>query len=211
MKKRYIVFSIYFILLALVCLTTGVLAKYITSKDDDLDFIVGSTLYFNYERSNLYLNNQVVSPDESFYTEGDVEYKVLEIVDVVPGDIISYNYYVSNFNLITGEENFVDGYLFPNTNVTLSLPIKGEIYEADCTILYRQVPYGAEDTTTPTDNVWNNLVEGSYLDLPNVRTQKIKYEFKVTVVIDDQVANTTHDDYFNAVLSLKLFINAASK
>ena len=40
--------------------------------------------------------------------------------------------------------------------------------------------------------------------------EKVKYEFKLSVVVDDQVEDTTHDDYFSAVLSIVLFVNAAS-
>lgn len=211
MKKRYIIFAIYALLLGLVSISTGVLAKYITTNDKDLEFVVGNSLYINYERSDLYRNTQLVSPRPSVYDEDGVEYKVLDITDVVPGDTLTYSFFVSNFNELTGQKNLVDGVLFPNTNITLSLPIIGKIYDLECTILYRQVPYGAEDTTTPNDNVWSNLVEGKYIDLPNALDQKVKYEFKLTVVVDDQTKFTTHDDYFNALLSIKLFINAASE
>ena len=131
-------------------------------------------------------------------------------MNVAPGDSLTYHFFVSNFNTTSGDQNLIDGLFYPNTNATLSLPIKGEIYNVDCTILYRQVPYDANDTSVPADGVWNNLVEGKYLTLPQTSVQKVRYEFKVTVVVDDQVQGTTHDDYFNAVLSIKLFINAAS-
>ena len=54
------------------------------------------------------------------------------------------------------------------------------------------------------------MVEGGYIDLPPFDEQKVKYEFKITVMIDDQIENTTSDDYFDATLSINLFINAAS-
>jgi len=210
MKKRYIIFAIYLVLMGLICLTTGVLAKYIISKDSEFEFVVGNSLYFNYERSELYRNDQVVSPIPSVYEEDGVQYKVLDIMDVIPEDTITYYFYVSNFNELTGQNNLIDGVLFPNANATLSLPIKGEIYNVGCTILYRQVPYGPEDST-PDNNVWKNLVDGQYIDLPNALDQKIKYEFKVTIVVNEQTTDTTHEDYFNALLSIKLFINAASE
>lgn len=209
-KKRYIVFSVYLVIMLLLCLSTGILAKYITDDDKELDFTVGSVLYFNYERSNLYRNDQIVPVTPSVYEENGTSYQLLEIMNVVPGDSLTYHFFVSNFNNITGDKNLVDGLFYPNTNATLSLPIKGEIYNVDCTILYRQVPYDETDTSVPSDGVWNNLIEGKYLDLPQTSIRKVKYEFKVSVVVDDQVQGTTHEDYFNAVLSIKLFVNAAS-
>lgn len=210
MKKRYVVISIYVLLMGLICLSSGILAKYLTVKEQQIDFTVGSVLYFNYERSNLYRNNKVVPTVPSVYEENGVKYQLLETMNVIPGDSLTYHFYVSNFNSITGDMNVIDGLFYPNTNATLSLPIKGEIYKVDCTILYRQVPYDSTDTSVPIDGVWNNLAEGKYIDLPNATIQKVKYEFKVSVVVDDQVQNTTHEDYFNALLSIKLFINAAS-
>ena len=210
MKKRYIIFSIYLAFIGLICLCSHVLAKYVFEDEKNIDFTVGSVLYFNYERANLYRNDQIASVTPSVYEEDDVKYQLLETYNVVPGDSLTYHFYVSNFDNVTGDQNLIDGLFFPNTKATLSLPIKGAIYDVDCTILYREVPYDETDTTTPTDNVWNNLVEGNYLDLPQTSVKKVKYEFKLSVVIDDQVEDTTHEDYFDAVLSIKLFINAAS-
>lgn len=209
-QKRYIIFSLYLLILTILCLSTGILAKYIAEDDEELDFTVGSVLYFNYERSDLYRNNQIVPAIPSVYEENGKTYQLLETMNVAPGDSLTYHFFVSNFNTASGDQNLIDGLFYPNTNATLSLPIKGEIYNVDCTILYRQVPYDENDTSVPADGVWNNLVEGKYLTLPQTSVQKVRYEFKVTVVVDDQVQGTTHDDYFNAVLSIKLFINAAS-
>lgn len=210
MKKRYIIMSIYLAFIGVICLSSLVLAKYVSNDDEEISFTVGSILYFNYERSELYLKDQPVPTTPSVYEEDGTTYQLLEVMNVVPGDNLTYHFYVSNFNSVTGDQNLVDGLFYPNTNATLSLPTKGEIYNVECTVLYRIVPYDETDTTTPADNVWNNLVEGNYLDLPQVSTQKIKYEFKISVVVDDQAADTTHEDYFNAILSIKLFINAAS-
>ena len=210
MKKRYIIFTIYLAFIGLICLCSRVLAKYIHEEKKDIDFTVGSVLYFNYERSNLYRNNQIATVIPSVYEEDGTIYQLLETYNVVPGDSLTYHFYISNFDVVTGDTNLIDGLFFPNTKATLSLPIKGDIYDVDCTILYRQVPYDETDTSVPVEGVWNNLVDGNYLDLPQTNVKKVKYEFRVSVVVDDQVEDTTHEDYFDAVLSIKLFINAAS-
>ena len=46
--------------------------------------------------------------------------------------------------------------------------------------------------------------------LPPYEQEKVKYEFKINCILDDQLSNTTSDDYFGATLSIYLFINAAS-
>ena len=210
MKKRHLLFLTYLVFIVMICIGSGILAKYVTTNDSEIDFSVGSVLYFNYERSDLYRNSQIAPVTPSVYQEDGENFELLETMNVVPGDSLTYHFYVSNFNSVTGDQNIIDGLFFPNTNATLSLPTKGEIYQVNSTILYREVPYDSTDTTTPSNNVWNNLVEGNYLDLPPVSQKKVRYEFKVTVVVDDQVENTDHEDYFDAVLTIKLFINAAS-
>lgn len=210
MKKRYYIFLVYLALAGLLTLSSGIMAKYVSVDDSEIDFSVGSILYFNYERADLYRNNQIVPVIPSVYEEDGEKFTLLETMNVVPGDSLTYHFFVSNFNDVTGDINHIDGLFFPNTNATLSLPMKGEIYNVNSNILYREVPYDSTDTTTPSNNVWNNLVEGNYLDLPPVSIRKVKYEFRVTVIVDDQVKDTNHEDYFDAVLTIKLFINAAS-
>ena len=211
MKKRYIVFMLYLAFVGLICYSSVILARYVTEKNSEIDFTVGSILYFNYERSDLYRNEQVVQVVSAVYEEDGTTYQLLETMNVVPGDSLTFHFYVSNFNIVTGDQNKVDGIFFPNTKATLSLPIKGQIYDVDCTILYRPVPYDETDSSVPADGVWHNLIEGGYLDLPPVNSKKVKYEFKLSVVVDEQATDTTHDDYFSAILSIKLFVNAASK
>lgn len=210
MKKRFIFFAAYIIFAFFAFLTAVTLAKYVYTGSTEVGFQVGSTLFFDYQRHELYRNDQLIVGVETEYVEDGQTYQRIETMNVVPGDSLVYHFYVSNFDSTTGEVNVVDGLFYPNANTKLSLPMKGKIYEVDCTIQYRQVPYGDDDTTTPKDDVWKNLVVGGYIDLPPVATKKVKYEFKISVLIDDQVEDTTSDDYFDAVLTIKLFINAAS-
>ena len=210
MKRRHLIFLVYLAFVGLLSLSSFVLAKYVSEEKTNVDFTVGSILYFNYERSNLYRNEQSVQVVPSTYEEDGVTYQLLETMNVVPGDSLTYHFFVSNFNNTNGAMNYVQGQFFPNTKATLSLPIKGQIYNVDCTILYRPVELDKDGNVISSDGVWNNLVEGSYLNLPDATKEKVKYEFKLSVVVDDQVEDTTHDDYFSAVLSIVLFVNAAS-
>lgn len=208
MKKRYIIYLAYIFVVFIICLSSGVLAKYITSDDTEIDFTIGSVLYFNYERSNLYRNEQLTPTTPSVKEDnyGD-SYQLLEASNIAPGDSLTYHFYVSNFNTITGEQNIVDGVIYPNTYITLTFP-NGESHELSCTILYRTVQN--DDSDASAIGVWTNLVEGEYLNLPPTSIEKVKYEFKIMVAVDEQEIATDHEDYMNAVLSIKLFINAAS-
>ena len=210
MKKRYIIYLIYLAVIFTATLSSTILAKYVTDKNSELDFTVGSVLYFNYERSELYRNSQIVPTTPSVYVEDETTFQLLEAYNIVPGDSLTYHFYVSNFNEKTGDKNIIDGLFFPNTNATLKMPTIMKIFNVESTIAYRMVPYDASDTTTPADGVWRNLVEGDYLDLPPADIQKVKYEFRVTIIVDDQIENTDHESYFDATLTIKLFINAAS-
>lgn len=210
MKYKAIYLIIYLMLVVSIILTSFTLAKYVYTGTTEIDFNVGSKLFFNYDRHELFRNDQLIVGVETEYEEDGQVYQRIETMNVVPGDNLIYHFYVSNFDDSTSEYNAVDGMFYPNSKTTLSLPMKGKVYDVNCTIQYRQVPYGADDTTTSENEIWKNLVIDDYIDLPVADSQKIKYEFKVTVLIDDQVENTTSDDYFDAILTIKLFINAAS-
>ena len=210
MKKRFIYFAVYMIFASFMLLAAVTLARYVHTGTTEIGFQVGTTLFFDYQRHELYRNDQLIVGVETEYEEDGQTFQRIETMNVVPGDSLVYHFYVSNFDDVTGEMNAINGLFYPNAKTTLSLPMKGKVYDVDCTIQYRQVPYGTDDTTTPENGVWNNLVADGYIDLPAVTDKKVKYEFKVSVLIDDQVENTTSEDYFDAVLTIKLFINAAS-
>lgn len=206
MKKKLVIYAIYILFILNIFFISATFAKYVTSKNPEMGFQIGSTLYFSYQRHELYRNDQLIVGVETEYVEDGEVCKRIETMNVIPGDNLIYHFYVSNFNELTGEKNVVDGLFYPNAKTSLSLPMNGKIYDVDCLIQYRQI---AVDEN-PVDNVWKNLVEGGYINLPPFDEQKVKYEFKITVVIDDQIENTTSDDYFDATLSINLFINAAS-
>lgn len=210
MKKRFIYFAVYMIFASFMLLAAVTLARYVHTGTTEVGFRVGTTLFFDYQRHELYRNEQLIVGVETEYEEDGQKFQRIETMNVVPGDSLVYHFYVSNFDDVTGEKNAINGLFYPNAKTTLSLPMKGKVYDVDCTIQYRQVPYGTDDTTTPENGVWNNLVADGYIDLPAVTDKKVKYEFKVSVLIDDQAENTTSEDYFDAVLTIKLFINAAS-
>lgn len=212
MKKRFIIFAIYLLFVLCMFFTGSALAKYISTSSTEIGFQIGSTLYFNYERHELYRNDQLIVGVEIEYEENGEKYRRIETMNVVPGDSLTYHFYVSNFNTKTGEMNAIDGLFFPNAKATLALPMKGSIYDVDCSIQYREITLTEDADGNITESVgnWTNLVTGGYIDLPEGNKEKVKYEFRISVIIDDQVEDTTSDDYFDATLSIKLFINAAS-
>ena len=76
--------------------------------------------------------------------------------------------------------------------------------DVNCTISFRQVPTDGSVATTQFSLLTNKIA------LPPYEQEKVKYEFKINCILDDQLSNTTSDDYFGATLSIYLFINAAS-
>ena len=222
MKNRFnkiVGFTIYLLFVLCMYFTGTALAKYISSESTEIDFQIGSTLFFNYERHELFRNDQLIVGVEVEYEEDGEKLRRIETMNVVPGDSLTYHFFVSNYDLVSGEKNAINGIFFPNAKATLALPMKGSIYDVECSIQYREVIL-TEDSNgniiETTEESWTNLVNGAYINLPPVDEEKdnesrrVKYEFRISVIIDDQVEDTTSDDYFDATLSIKLFINAAS-
>lgn len=201
MKKKYIIFFIYLVIFGLMCLTSNVLAKYISNNESDYPFTAGDILYFNYERSNVYKNDLLI---QDIYSNEDVQ----EVISIAPADTLVYYFYVSNFNSKTGEVNAVDGIIFPYTYVELSLPEIGQTQTVECVIEYREVPYDRTDNLTENNQAWTTLTDGNYLALPTVADTKIKYEFRAAFTLSEQVMNTSHEDYANATALIQIFVNA---
>ena len=135
----------------------------------------------------------------------DEDGKRLETMNVAPGDTIKFHFYVSNFSDL--DNNSVDGYFHPVANGLLELPIKRSNFDVECVVTYRKVPTDGSAAT----NLFTQVTSDLKLDLPPVSEELVKYEFVVTVVLDNQIANTTSDDYFDAKLEIELFMNAISK
>lgn len=209
MKKRILLYGSYFIMIIMVIITSSTLAKYVNTNSSEVNFQVGSSLYFNYERSNIYRNNQSVSSISNEYVDADGNTKRrIEVMNVAPQDVLTYHFYVSNFNDVTKEYCDIEGQFTTIATALLAMPSKQKIFNVDCMITYRKVPIDGSSATSLFTALTSKLNLYNCADFPN---RKEKYEFKVTVIIDDQIENTTNDDYVGATLSIYLFINATSK
>lgn len=208
MKRRMLVIMVYLAFVGAIILTSSTLAKFLTTTDPNPTFIIGSDLYFDYNRGELYRNNQLIVGVETEYEEDGEIYQRIETKNVAPGDNLTYHFYISNFDEDGVKENGVLGEFFPQAGATLAMPKFGDTYNINCTITYRPIP---TDGSAPSSSY--TLVTDDF-NLPVVNsdgTGKVKYEFKVEVIIDSQVPHTTSDDYFGATLSIYLFVDAASK
>ncbi len=209
MKNKRIFIILYFVLVAVIVLTSSTLAKYSSVTSSRVDFNIGSKLYFNYQRSNLYRNDKLIIGQETEYEENGEIKRRIETMNVAPGDGLKYHFFVSNFNLDTKEENGIEGTFIPISNAIISLPMRGQTYDIDCLITYRKVPLDENGNDLP-ENTEMFVSLTDQIKLPKASDEKIKYEFQVTVVLDDQVSDTTSDDYFGATLNMYLFVNGAS-
>ena len=130
--------------------------------------------------------------------------KRLEIQDISPADIIQFNFFVSNLASDDSESNGVDGYFVVTSYGQLRLPVRLQTYDINCTVAYRKV--SGEGSTS----IFSDFTNGSSLDLPVYDGTETKYEFQVTVIIDDQIESTDDEDYIDATLSIFLFVDATN-
>ena len=206
MKTKYALLTLYLLLIGCLIFTCATLAKYTTIKDPEMNFEIGDQLYFKYKRGSLFRNDTLIIGVETSYKDGDEDVQCIETMNVVPGDDIVYHFFISNYDDSGSSVNNVNGEFFAVCNGLLSLPMKEANYDAECIVMYRQIPLdGSEASESFT------LLSDTKLKLPKVSEQKVKYEFKISVALDSQIENTTSDDYFDATLRINLYLNAASK
>lgn len=213
-RKRIILALFYVSLVALVYFTSSTLSKYVTSNNTSGDFTIGEKLYFDYTRGDLYRGDQLivgVPIEENKYDEdGNLisSKKRVETMNVAPGDTLKFHFFVSNINEDMTEYNGIDGEFHVSATAILSMPVYQADYQLDCTITYREVP---EDGVLGT---FTDLAGDKNMDLlkyDGTSATKMKYEFQVYVVLDDQIQATSNDDYVGATLSIYLFVDAANK
>ncbi len=209
MKTRKLFVILYFVLALVVILTASTLAKYTSGTNANIGFEIGNKLYFKYDRSNLYRNDKlIIGTEVEFEQDGEIVRRI-ETMNVVPGDGLKYHFFVSNFNTETNEENGIEGTFRPISNAIVSLPIKQQTYDIDCIITYRAIPLDANGNELANNtNQFATLT--SSINLPKASEEKVKYEFQISIILDDQITNTSSDDYFGASLNIYLFINGAS-
>lgn len=200
-KIRYLVFILYATLIVSLFVVTGSLSRYISGKTPQADFEVGDQIYFNYTRSSLFRNDNLIIGVEVQDEDG----RRLETMNVAPGDSIKYHFFVSNFS--DTEVNTVAGSFHPVAAGLLSLPMKKSNFDVECNIEYREVNI---DGTPIAGKLFTQVASDLKLPIPATETEKVMYEFRVTVVLDNQISNTTSKDYFDAKLEIELFMNAVS-
>lgn len=222
-KKTLFFFLSYCFLIIIVMLGSVTLAKYTSKKNSTGNFNIGDKLYFNYERGDLLRNNQVIIgvPIVDYVTDdkGNIinEVRRIETMNVEPNDTITYNFSISNFNKTTNEQNGVKGIFRVSTTAMLSMPAFGgsngnpepKILSIKCTMTYRKI--SKDGTATPYKNLTDNLD----IELPvydeNDDNSFMKYEFKVFIILDDQIEASSDDDYIDATSTIYLYIDATDK
>lgn len=213
-RKRIILALFYVSLVALVYFTSSTLSKYVTSNNTSGDFTIGEKLYFDYTRGDLYRGDQLIVgvpiEENKFDADGNLisSKKRVETMNVAPGDTLKFHFFVSNINEDMTEYNGIDGEFHVSATAILSMPVYQADYQLDCTITYREVP---EDGVLGT---FTDLAGDKNMDLlkyDGTSATKMKYEFQVYVVLDDQIQATSNDDYVGATLSIYLFVDAANK
>lgn len=220
-KKLIIMLAFYVLFMSALFLSSNVLTRYFTNSEINGNFDIGKKLYFEYERGNLFRNDQLivgVEIEEPKYDENGnvISYaRRVETKNVIPGDALVYHFYLSNYNPDTDEANSIDGVFHTYGTAQLSMPATGMIFDLKCEILYRRVDELGNAVAGEEGN-FKSFTADSDENLPiydktNASTTYSRYEFTITVQLDDQIDSTDSKDYFGAVLSIYLSVIAANK
>ncbi len=213
-NKRWMFLLVYVLLVSALYLASATLTKYSSGEKVDATFNIGGNLYFNYKRGDLYRNdNRIdgIAIEKPVYDESgnqvDTEYRI-ETMNVVPGDSLKYRFFVSNYNLSTSEANNLDGSFYISAYAEFTMPAHHTNYKLSCTLAYREV------TTNGEPKPFKIFTSDQQLDLPvyveNKADSHMDYEFEIFVILDEQIATTSADDYIDSTLSILLFIDAAN-
>lgn len=209
--SKFLFIGLYVVVILTIYFTSATLSKYISNTTFKGSFIIEDSLYFEYTRGNLYLNESLIQGNEIIDTQynddGDIisTKKRIEFENVSPSDKIQYTFFVSNLSTEGIEHNGIDGYFVVTAYGMLSLPVLQVTDQIECTISYRQVS-GANPTTIYTD-----FTNGSTTNLPVYENDlETKYEFQLTIFVSDQATSTDNDDYVDATLSVYIFIDATN-
>lgn len=234
MKKKSILLLIaYLCVVFAVYLTSSTLTKYVSTQSSTGNVNLGARLFINYERGQLYRNNQLIVGVE--VEEGEIgadkqvaEKRRIETMNVAPSDRLVYHFYVSNYDILTeldengnevevkvdgnpviADKNGVLGQFHVSATSFLSMPAHGSSYNLECTLTYRKV--NADGTT----DEWLDFPSDKDVDLPvydpSDPSSIVLYEFQVYVILDDQIVTTSNDDYVGATMSILIFVDAADK
>lgn len=219
-KNLIVLCLLYLLFISVLFLTSNALTRYYTSSEVSGNFDIGKKLYFNYERGDLFRNNQLIVGVEVENPKYDQNGNLIEVerrietMNVVPGDVLVFHFYVSNFNSITEEANGIDGVFHAFGTSQLSMPVKGRTYDLNCSIKYRMVDEDGKEIAGDA-GAYKTFTQDKDESLPifdktNKEDTYIKYEFQISVTLDDQIESTNKDDYFGATLSIYLSVVAAN-
>ncbi len=215
-KKLLLMLMFYVLFITALYFSSKTLTRYFSHNDINGSFDIGKKLYFQYERGDLFRNNQLIvgTPieEKNYDDEGNLISinRRIETMNVIPGDKLVYHFYFSNYNLETLEANGVDGVFHAYGTSLLSIPVQGQTYDLNCEIKYRKVD---QDGTALSSykSFTSDLDENLPIYDKNNSDSYIRYEFQIAVTLDDQIESTDKDDYFGATLSIYLSIVAANK
>ncbi len=218
-KKLVLLLLLYVLFIGVAILSSTTLTRYFTDKEVSGNFDIGKNLYFQYERGDLYRNNQLIVGVQIEEPEYDSENNLISIsrrietMNVIPGDNLVYHFYVSNFNQSTNEANGIEGIFKTYGSALLSMPVKSATYELSCEIIYREVDKNG-NAVKGEAGAFRRFTSDLDEKLPvydkNDASSYKKYEFQISVTLNDQVEATDTDDYFDAKLSIYLSIVSAN-
>lgn len=219
-KRLVLLLILYVLFIGVVILSSNTLTKYITNTKVNGNFDIGKNLYFQYERGDLYRNNQLIVGVEVQENEYDNNNNVIDVsrrietMNVIPGDTLVYHFYINNYNQETKEANGMEGIFKTYGSAILAMPVKNATYDLSCEIVYREVDKDgiALEGENGAYKKFTSDLEGSLPEyVENNESTYKRYEFEISVTLNDQMEDADTDDYFDATLSIYLTIVSANK
>lgn len=219
-KKLVLLLLLYVLFIGVAIMSATTLTKYFTDNEVSGNFDIGKNLYFQYERGDLFRNNRLIVgvevEDIEYANDGSIKNisRRIETMNVIPGDTLVYHFYVSNYNETTFENNGIDGVFHAYGSALLAMPVKSSTYDLNSEIIYREVDN--EGNPIPGEKgTFRKFTTDLDVDLPKYDKTNpdtyTRFEFQISVTLNDQVENTDTDDYFDATLSIYLSIVCANK
>ena len=101
-RNKVLIIAIYVLFIVSFLSVSYTLGKYVSHQSVGGSFEIGDQLYFNYSRSDLFRNDQLIVG--VIETDPDTNKTYITTDNVSPGDNVRYHFYISNFDLDTGKK-----------------------------------------------------------------------------------------------------------
>lgn len=209
MKKKIILYSIYFLFVLSLCLFSITFAKYVSDGKLGGGLDVGE-LYLGYQRGDL-LRNDILIVGVEVTEDGLTR---IETMNVKPNDVITYYFSIENYLANYDETGNIVEILKSNAvSATYKMKITAELWlpvvlDSEGNQLKIELPCQVSKEVDKASGTYTAVDLALNYELPafsqNDKTSYFEQKYRVRVEDTQQLQDLTSKDYFGA--SLKIFI-----